>query len=90
MLQANYGVDLDAFLGVERTGWSYVAETDESPHPRHTPQRNSGYKSDNVPTSFHKSRDSDEQLPSITLLQWGEEDPVPTNVTTWYFNCVSW
>jgi len=77
----DYGVELDAFLGVERTGWSYIAETDESPHPRHTHQLNPDEVG--VSSSIHKSKD-DELLPSITVLQWGEEDPVPTNVTEWY------
>lgn len=79
---ANYGVDLDAFLGVERTGWSYIAETDDSPHPRHTHPDNS--MGGGVSISLYKSRDGEDLLPSITVLQWGEDDPVPTNVTEWY------
>lgn len=81
MLQANYGVDLDAFLGVERTGWSYIAETDDSPHPRRSHPENS--VDVDVSASSHKSRGSDDLLPSITVLQWGEGNPVPTNVTEW-------
>lgn len=85
LLQANYGVQLDAFLGVERTGWSYLAETDESPQPPSPQNSNANGASIVHQGSVFSSASGDGAiLPSITELKWGEGDPVPTNVTEWW------
>ena len=88
LLQANYGVQLDAFLGVERTGWSYLAETDESPQPPSPQNANANVASIvHQGSVFSSALGDDAILPSITELKWAEGDPVPTNVTEWWGAC---
>lgn len=67
----SYAVKLDAFLGVERTGWSYLVETESSPlklESEYLEERHDAF--------------ADEGKCSASVLSW--EGDVPLNVTTWY------
>ena len=76
-------MDLDTFLGVERTGWSYLAETPDSPQ-----LSAAGYE--------EERQQEEEGLASVSVLEWADDARVPLNVTTWYgmqritiFCCIS-
>lgn len=77
--QADYGVELDSFLGIERTGWSYLAETTSSPQ---APTLDSETTREARHVSVRPER-VEEELASVSVLQWLDDGVVPTNVTTW-------
>ena len=74
---------MDAFLGVERTGWSYLAETplSKSVDKDETLLKIESHVSEEYVPLVMKAKES---LESVTILHWNDENSVPSNVTTWY------
>ena len=91
-------MDLDTFLGVERTGWSYLAETPDSPQ-----LSAAGYEEERQQEEeeggegLERGKEGEEEgLASVSVLEWADDARVPLNVTTWYgmqritiFCCIS-
>lgn len=88
-------MELDAFLGVERTGWSYLAETPDSPQPPPSTltdvlmeddpeaQAQASLGEGVAKRKRKRTNREAESLASVSVLRWGEEEPVPANVTSW-------
>ena len=90
---------MDAFLGVERTGFSYLAETSTSPQVPTSREVGSHYdtlEQEGVVSGtvlsaasagdgllLDSSKKEEEPLTSVSLLEWPDDGPVPTNVTAW-------